>query len=167
MKYGLTRYQRSLLSQSKFGILPLKIETDMYQGIPPDRRICKLCDLNTPEDEAHFLFSYPTLTPVRYSAYVYFENSNLNLNSENRNEKLAERCGGQNIENLGKFVECLYKERKKYIYEWITVGRNTPWYNVYHIWVRKNADLLMVRSVPPCVLYVVSKCHSHLALSPT
>ena len=54
VKSGLTRYQRSLLSQLKFGILPLKIETDRYQGIPSDRRICKLCDLNTPEDEAHF-----------------------------------------------------------------------------------------------------------------
>ena len=133
VKSGLTRYQRSLLSQLKFGILPLKIETDRYQGIPPDRRICKLCDLNTPEDEAHFLFSCPTLTPVRDSAYVYFENSNLNLNSENPNEILVQMCGGQNIENMGKFVECLYKERKKIIYKWITVGRNTPWYNVYII----------------------------------
>ena len=133
VKSGLTRYQRSLLSQLKSGILPLKIETDRYQGIPPDRRICKLCDLNTPEDEAHFLFSCPTLTPVRDSAYVYFENSNLNLNSENPNEILVQMCGGQNIENMGKFVECLYKERKKIIYKWITVGRNTPWYNVYII----------------------------------
>ena len=74
VKSGLARYQRSLLSQLKFGILPLKIETDRYQGIPPDRQICKLCALNTPEDEAHFLFSCPTLTPVRESAYVYFEN---------------------------------------------------------------------------------------------
>ena len=81
----------------------------------------------------HFLFSCPTLTPVRDSAYVYFENSNLNLNSENPNEILVQMCGGQNIENMGKFVECLYKERKKNIYKWITVGRNTPWYNVYII----------------------------------
>ena len=98
VKSGLTRYHRSLLSQLKFGILPLKIETDRYQGIPPDRQICKLCDLNTPEDEAHFLFSCPTLTPVRDSAYVYFENSILNLNSENPNEILAQMCGGQNGE---------------------------------------------------------------------
>ena len=109
VKSGLNRYQRSLLSRLKFCILSLKIETDRYQGIPPDRRICKLCDLHTPEDEAHFLFSCPTLTPVRDSAYVYFENSNLNLNSENPNEILAQMCGGQNIENMGKFVECLYE----------------------------------------------------------
>ena len=35
-KSPLSRYQRSLISQLKFGILPLKIETEIYQGIPPD-----------------------------------------------------------------------------------------------------------------------------------
>ena len=29
------------------------------------------------------------------------------------------------------------------------------------------ADVIMVRSVPPCVLYVFSKYHSHLVVSPT
>ena len=40
--------------------------------------------------------------------------------------------------------------------------------NVYIIFeCEKKADIVMVRSVPPCVLYVVSKYHSHLVLSPT
>ena len=38
----VTRYQRSLLAQLKSGILPLKIETDRYQGISLEQRICKL-----------------------------------------------------------------------------------------------------------------------------
>ena len=41
VKCDLTRYQRSLVSQFKLGILPLKIETDRYQGIPPERQFIK------------------------------------------------------------------------------------------------------------------------------
>ena len=62
---SISRYQRSLLCQLKFGILPLKVETDRYQGIPFENRICKICDTNKPEDECNFLFSCPALEHIR------------------------------------------------------------------------------------------------------
>ena len=65
VKSSLTRTQRSKLIQLKFGILPLKYETDRYQGIAPERRLCKLCTLNVPEDEIHFLFQCPALSTTR------------------------------------------------------------------------------------------------------
>ena len=58
----LSRYQRSILTQLKIGILPLRIETDRYQGIAPEERLCRLCALNQTEDEIHFLFTCPTLS---------------------------------------------------------------------------------------------------------
>ena len=50
VKANITRYQQSLLTQLKCGILPLKYETDRYQGIAPENRVCKICDMNVPED---------------------------------------------------------------------------------------------------------------------
>ena len=62
---NISRYQRSLVAQLKFGILPLKIETDRYQGIPLEQRICKLCDSNSIETELHFLFHCNALSDAR------------------------------------------------------------------------------------------------------
>ena len=47
------------------GILPFKYETDRYQGIPADNRLCKICSNNVTEDETHFLLKCPTLNPER------------------------------------------------------------------------------------------------------
>ena len=64
---NVSRYQRSILTQLKFGILPLKIETDRYQGIPAENRLCKICHLNVPEDERPFIFTCPALELIRQS----------------------------------------------------------------------------------------------------
>ena len=53
-----TRY-RSALARLRCGILPLEIEVGRYNGIPEERRICKLCDLGVVESELHFLFKCP------------------------------------------------------------------------------------------------------------
>ena len=63
-KSNLSRYQRSLLSQLKLGILPLKIETDRYQGIPEHLRLCQVCNSGSIENEYHFLFHCPGLHEV-------------------------------------------------------------------------------------------------------
>ena len=117
-------------------MLPLKIETDRYQG-----------------DEAHFLFSCPTLIPVRDSAYVYFENSNLDLNSVNPNEKLAQMCGGQNIENTGKFVECLYKVRKKLFIsesQWDEMHHDIMY--ISYLSAKKRWRSIGKRCAPSCII---------------
>ena len=71
VKSQVTRYQRSLLSQLKFGILPLKIETDRYQGIPLNERKCRLCNSGSIEDETHFLFQCNSLNEARSKAEEY------------------------------------------------------------------------------------------------
>ena len=110
---SVSRYQRSLLSQLKFGILPLKIETDRYQGIPAENRICKLCDTNLPEDELHFLFLYPALSHIR-NLYVP---RNILLSDTNYVFKLKEMYFKENIPSSALFVERLYRERQRLIYK--------------------------------------------------
>ena len=114
VKSDLSRYQRSLLSQLKFGILPLKIETDRYQGIPLEERICKICNSNSVEDEFHFLFHCTALSEARITA---FDRMNIDLNSLNDYEKMATLVDKTNIKSCGKFVEILYKARQNMVYQ--------------------------------------------------
>ena len=51
---NLPRYQRSLLAQLRFGILPLSIETGRAQKKKVEERICPLCSDGV-EDETHFI----------------------------------------------------------------------------------------------------------------
>ena len=50
------RAHRSLVSQFRCGILPIKIETGRYTQIPIEYRLCILCKENVIEDENQFLF---------------------------------------------------------------------------------------------------------------
>ena len=65
VKY-VPKHARSLLAQIRLGILPLRIETGRFTNIVDrntglfrkmhvDERICTICDMNTTEDEAHFI----------------------------------------------------------------------------------------------------------------
>ena len=73
--------------------------------------------MNTPEDEVHFLFICPALSRTRNDALHIFDQSGINFDLENANVKLAQMLRGPNIKNMGKYLESLYRERKKIIYK--------------------------------------------------
>ena len=114
VKSNITRYQRSLISQLKFGILPLKIETDRYQGIPLEDRLCKLCNLKEIEDSYHFMFSCPALNDTRQAIKNQLD---INLDNTSNPEKLSLLLDKQNINLCGKFIESLYRARQNIVYE--------------------------------------------------
>ena len=60
------RRKRSLLSQFRCGILPLKVETGRYLQIPPEDRICEFCDGNCIEDEMHLFFDCDFYSDLRF-----------------------------------------------------------------------------------------------------
>ena len=53
---NISKYERSLISQLRLGILPLRLETGRYSNLQEKDRICLLCDGNYIENEHHFLF---------------------------------------------------------------------------------------------------------------
>lgn len=55
LNLNLKKFERSMLSQLRTGILPLRVETGRYIGEPAEQRICKFCQTNNVEDERHFL----------------------------------------------------------------------------------------------------------------
>ena len=112
----VTRIQRSFLSQLKFGILPLKIETDRYQGIKPENRLCKLCNLNEPEDEIHFIFRCPALSEGRLSVTSHINLRNISLTTGSEIPNLRLMFQKENISSFAIYLERLYKTRQKLIY---------------------------------------------------
>ena len=116
----VTRAQRSLLTMLKIGILPLKIETDRYQGIKPENRICKICDLNLPEDELHFIFKCPALSDVRFTLISQLKFRNVNFLSEDSSNECVKNLESMlhrdNLSLFAIYLERLYKARQEMIY---------------------------------------------------
>ncbi len=53
---NIEKYEKSLLSQLRYGILPLRIETGRFCNEKREDRICVHCETNTIESVPHFLF---------------------------------------------------------------------------------------------------------------
>ena len=53
------RRHRSMMALFRCGILALRVETGRFMSIPPEYRLCLLCDAPNTEDETHFLFHCP------------------------------------------------------------------------------------------------------------
>ncbi len=56
IKLNLERGDRSLISQLRLGILPLRVESGRFVGERLENRICVNCQSNCVEDEEHFIF---------------------------------------------------------------------------------------------------------------
>ena len=51
------------------GILPLRIETGRFVGEAPDQRLCRFCQLNSIEDETHFLLDCTCYIHIREQVF--------------------------------------------------------------------------------------------------
>ena len=68
---NLTRPLVSAISKLRTCTHSLEIETGRYARprIPPEQRVCRMCNLNHTEDEMHFLFQCPAYEDYRKSLY--------------------------------------------------------------------------------------------------
>ena len=67
---NITRYQRSLFSQFRCGILPLEIETGRFINSPLPDRLCRVCTEAAVEDEIHFLCDCKCYSDLRSDMYA-------------------------------------------------------------------------------------------------
>ncbi len=65
LKLDLDRYDKSLLSQFRYGILPIEIETGRYKRINREDRTCTLCNTGEVEDQLHFALYCPVNNDIR------------------------------------------------------------------------------------------------------
>ncbi len=65
LKMDLDRYDKSLLSQFRYGILPIEVETRRYKNLERKDRKCTLCNTGEIEDQLHFALKCPIFNQYR------------------------------------------------------------------------------------------------------
>ncbi len=109
------RAHRTLLSQFRCRILPLKIETGRYTQIPLQFRLGILCDSNLVEDENHFLFQchfYHTLRDQFCQKDLYPE-----FYVMNNNLKLKYLMSETLVKDTFEYIYCCYSKQRDFIYK--------------------------------------------------
>ena len=115
LKLNLHKNERSLLSQLRCGILPLRLETGRYSNERVDERLCKLCDSGSVETEIHFIFDCKLYDTIRKQVLTTnILDSEFFINSSNVDKLICLYLN--HLRKLGKFVVQAYLERRKKLY---------------------------------------------------
>ncbi len=104
---NLPKPERSLISQLRLGVLPLRIETGRYTRLQVHERLCELCDSDQVEDEAHFLFDCDMYKDLRNDMQTAM---NVQFDTLNLSEKFETIFKHPHI--LGKYLNKAMNIRK-------------------------------------------------------
>ncbi len=108
---NMPKYERSLISQLRLGILPLRIETGRYANLAVDERTCLICETNSVENEEHFLFDCNYYLDER----TKLENDiGCSFNDMNADEKF--QTVFEHPFRLAKYVKAAINKRKQKLY---------------------------------------------------
>ncbi len=109
---NLPKYERSLISQLRLGILPLRIETGRYANLNECDRICLLCQQNKIENEAHFLFECDLYDTERNQ---FVNETDINLAELSTDEQF--RSVFEHPFRLGRYMRTAMHKRKNKLYK--------------------------------------------------
>ena len=101
---------RSYLSQIRFGILPLTVETGRYRGTPLEERLCICCSLDSVETEYNFMFECTLYENLRN---IWFQKMDFNwtdFNTLSPNEKITRAFNNYRL--TAKFI-CLAMDKRR------------------------------------------------------
>ncbi len=111
----MSHAQKSYLAQLRCGILHLHIETGRWQGTQLYKRILKVCNSNSVENEVHFIFHCNKYN-TRFNFYQQICNkipSFLNNSDENKFKIIMEKG---NVNVFSRFICNIYKKTKNKMY---------------------------------------------------
>ena len=126
LKYYIPKFERSLISQIRCGILPLKIETGRFlnfkdpqtgkiRKLKPEERICEICDTNLPEDEMHFMCICPAYNIERQTLFNQKCEQFSDFNELSIDEKFV-RIMQNPDKKLGRFLKNAWEIRKNRLF---------------------------------------------------
>ncbi len=116
LKVDMDRYDKSLLSQYRYGILPLEIETGRYKGLDRVHRLCTVCNDDVVEDQIHFAFHCSAYNHLR----VGFNNTCNDRIDQWNNMSDFDRIATlfENQPRLfGKFIKKCFLHRKSLLFK--------------------------------------------------
>ena len=112
---NIDRYEKSLLSQLRYGILPLRIETGRFVNEDRCDRICTLCNTGYIEDQIHFLFHCTLYDTRREDLYIKARNIFDEWDDLPDITKLASLFKNM-TRILGKYVKDIFLMRRNTLY---------------------------------------------------
>ncbi len=110
---NMPKYQRSLISQLRLGVLPLRIETGRFNRLDIADRVCQVCPdpSNCLENESHFLFECHLYDEYR----SHFETATgVNLSNLSLEEKFDVIF--KHPHSLGRYVSLSFQKRREILY---------------------------------------------------
>ena len=112
---NIDRYEKSLLAQLRYGILPLRVETGRFVNEKRCDRICTLCNTGNVEDQIHFLFHCNLYETQRNEFYVKARNIIERWDELSDIDKLASLFKHMS-RALGKYVKNIFLLRRNKLY---------------------------------------------------
>ena len=113
---NIDKYEKSLLSQLRYGILPLCIETGRYNNERREERVCTLCNDNNIESVEHFLFDCSKYDTQRVQFVHKARDKIADWDNLTQTECLANLfCKMPRA--LGKFVKDIFLCRRNTLYK--------------------------------------------------
>ncbi len=112
IRCNMPKYERSLISQLRLGILPLRIETGRYSKLEAKDRLCLVCNSNVVEDEYHFLFKCNFYSTIRSRL-----ETDIGCNFTNMTKERSFKIIFQHPFKLATYVKAAFDKRKSEIYK--------------------------------------------------
>ncbi len=109
---NMPKYQRSLISQLRLGVLPLRIETGRFTGLDVADRLCQVCTDNLIEDEAHFLFECSEYNEYRHELETAVNATFSDLSLREKFDTIF-----SHPHSLSQFVTLAYRKRQEKMYK--------------------------------------------------
>ena len=110
------RRKRSLISQFRCGILPLKVETGRFSQIPLEFRLCTFCSLDKIEDEFHFFFDCNFYSDFRIEFYDKIIDVYPYFPDLNNSDRLKLCMNNVLIKDTANFISKCVEKRNKALY---------------------------------------------------
>ena len=110
---SLTKFR---LSAHNLNIERLRYTTKSQKRIPPEERLCLLCNLQETEDEQHFLAVCPNYSMLREKLFMTCENEAPKFKDLNVKEKFYWIMTAESLNILDaliKFIEEAFNKREK------------------------------------------------------
>ncbi len=108
---NMPKYDRSLISQLRLGILPLRIETGRFSNLDEEERTCLVCNSGEIENEKHFLFECDFYLSERNRLENDIECNFANLDLKDKFKTIFEHPF-----RLAKYVKSAFLKRRQKIY---------------------------------------------------
>ncbi len=116
LELNMSKYEKSLLSQLRYGVLPLRVETGRFVNESREKRICNLCDMNCVEDQYHFMFQCSLYDQYREELFIKARNCINEWDNLSNCDKLS-TLFTELPRSLGKYVKNSFILRRQTIFK--------------------------------------------------